>query len=92
MQHSGRHPYKGEYEWNDNFGDIDGWDLQHIRRVDWKWSSLESPKTFPEYTLKLGDTTQSCDAPEVIAWVNEIINIENISAGKLPELPKSKQQ
>jgi hypothetical protein len=23
----------GNYEWRDEFGDVDGWDLQHVRRV-----------------------------------------------------------
>jgi hypothetical protein len=23
----------GDYEWRDDFGDVDGWDIQHVRRV-----------------------------------------------------------
>jgi hypothetical protein len=40
------------YEWRDDFGDVDGWDLQHVRRVRWLWQSLSSPKTFDTYALK----------------------------------------
>jgi hypothetical protein len=25
----------GNYEWSDEFGDVDGWELQHLRRVRW---------------------------------------------------------
>jgi len=38
----------GNYEWNDEFSDIDGWDLQHIRRVRWLWEGKEN---FPTYSL-----------------------------------------
>ncbi len=27
----------GDCCWNDHFGDIDGWDLQFVRRVVWLW-------------------------------------------------------
>src|SRR6266496_91961 len=45
----------GAYEHNEEFGDIDGWNLQHVRRVRWLW---EGQKDFATYDLKWGDTTQ----------------------------------
>lgn len=33
----------GDYEWHQSFGDVDGWDLQHVRRVDWRWIGEEAP-------------------------------------------------
>lgn len=33
----------GDYEWIENFEDVDGWDLQHARRVAWR---LPSDPTF----------------------------------------------
>src|SRR5690554_5438257 len=27
----------GNYEWHECFSDVDGWDLQHVRRVNWIW-------------------------------------------------------
>jgi len=51
----------GDYSWNELFSDVDGWDLQHVRRVKWIWDkSLNGgkPKEFPTNTLKQGDTTQ----------------------------------
>lgn len=65
---------EGIYEWCEAFGDIDGWDLNHVRRVRWLWKTTSgSPQRFPTYTLDLGDTTQlltahwlSCAASTVV--------------------------
>jgi len=59
----------GDYEWLEEFSDIDGWDLLHVRRVKWFW---KGHKSFATYTLKLGDTTQVLDSPEVIDWIASI--------------------
>jgi len=59
----------GHYDWNDAFGDVDGWDLQHVRRVKWLWKYKGTPETFPAYTMKLGDTVQRLDAPLVEDWI-----------------------
>lgn len=48
----------GPYEWHDEFGDIDGWDLQHVRRVRWLWKPEAGPKRFDAYAMNQGDTTQ----------------------------------
>jgi len=34
----------GPYEWCDEFGDIDGWELQHVRRVRWLWKDINNPQ------------------------------------------------
>ena len=60
---------EGDYEWNDGFGDIDGWNIQHVRRVRWYWHSLNAPKTFTTWALKQGDTTQTLTSKEVADWV-----------------------
>jgi len=57
----------GDYQWYDDFGDVDGWHLQFVRRVRWLWRYDSSgarnaePKRFPTYSLKFGDTIQSLD-------------------------------
>ncbi|MCH8077760.1 MAG: hypothetical protein IIC64_18275 [SAR324 cluster bacterium] len=56
----------GEKEWHEEFGDIDGWDLQHIRRVKWVWKYSEDPKRFDTYTLKWGDTVQTMESQPVL--------------------------
>ena len=51
----------GNYTWNELFSDVDGWDLQHVRRVKWIWDKSKiggEPKKFPTHSLKQGDTTQ----------------------------------
>ncbi|GAA4839574.1 hypothetical protein [Algivirga pacifica] len=76
----------GEYEWLECFGDIDGWDLQHVRRVRWLWTGI---KYFETYALKQGDTTQEMTSDVVKAWLKELdIPIEKLNR-KIPELPQA---
>ena len=58
----------GNYEWNEIFSDVDGWDMQHCRRAFWLWKAEgdAKPQIFPVFTLKQGDTTQRLDSQEVI--------------------------
>ena len=63
---------KGDYTWNDCFGDVDGWNLQHVRRVNWYELDSELPKKFPTYTLKQGDTTQTLTSELVIEWIESL--------------------
>nr|PMI52491.1 hypothetical protein BCU42_03315 [Vibrio splendidus] len=68
----------GDYEWSELFDDVDGWDLQHVRRVKWLWKGVESPKVFPTYTLKQGDTTQELSSLVVKEWVSSLnLDFEN---------------
>lgn len=78
----------GDYLWNEEFGDIDGWGLEHVRRVRWLWKYNESPKKFNVYAMKLGDTVQSLDSTDVRDWVASL-SIDN-EALQLPikELPQ----
>lgn len=79
----------GEYQWHDAFGDIDGWDLQHVRRVNWFWKYGKEPKTFPTYELKLGDTTQKLNSNNVLEWIQTLENAEKTIKSNLRELPLS---
>jgi hypothetical protein len=81
----------GPYQWCDEFGDIDGWDLQHIRRVRWLWKGGSSPKKFDAYTLKLGDTTQKLNQGPVVNWLSELTIPEKAYSNPLVELPCSKK-
>lgn len=79
----------GDYQWHDMFGDINGWDLQHVRRVRWLWKEPKEPQRFPLYTMKLGDTTQRLDAPIVREWLKQlqvVLNAEIALVVQLPEL------
>lgn len=62
----------GPYEWSDEFGDVDGWDLQHVRRVRWLWSAQHEPKTLDTYALKQGDTTQKLGDGPVMEWLRDL--------------------
>jgi hypothetical protein len=73
----------GNYVWSDAFGDVDGWDLQHVRRVRWLWIGNEA-KSFGTYALKLGDTTQLLNDGVVREWIS---SLEHNSAGPFPALP-----
>lgn len=62
----------GDYEWLDIFGDVDGWNLQHVRRVKWLWNGLNNPKKFDNYALKQGDTTQKLSSQTVLNWIESL--------------------
>jgi len=72
-----------DYLYSDLFSDVDGWDLQHVRRVKWDWSSLDNPKEFETYEMKQGDTTQLLDSIDITNWINTIPD-KNVY---IPELP-----
>lgn len=77
----------GPYEWSDEFGDVDGWDLQHVRRVRWLWRSTHESKTFDTYALKQGDTTQKLGDGPVREWLRELVVAPKNSAPALATLP-----
>lgn len=77
----------GDYEWNECFSDVDGWDLQHTRRVRWLWNGLDNPKNFRAYSLKLGDTTQILNSGEVKNWIKTLGIDKKHFKKKLVELP-----
>ncbi len=77
----------GPYEWHDEYGDIDGWNLEHVRRVRWLWMNLESPKTFGTYELKLGDTTQKLNDGKVTKWLSSLSVEDSAFSRPLPDLP-----
>lgn len=79
----------GQYEWSDEFGDVDGWDLQHIRRVRWLWHGNESPKTFEAYALKWGDTTQKLNPGPVSEWLSTLVVPDESFSRPLVELPST---
>jgi hypothetical protein len=78
----------GEYEWNDCFRDVDGWDLQHVRRVRWLWNGITSPKEFATYDLKQGDTTQELTGNNVLSWLNDLEIPDDRYKSEITELPK----
>src|SRR5574337_340233 len=80
----------GDYEWNPWFGDVDGWDIQHVRRVHWFWKADREPKRFPTYTLKLGNTTQELTSPAVREWIGSLDVPQSADPALLPTLPRAK--
>jgi len=78
----------GPYEWLDEFGDIDGWDLQHVRRVRWLWMGQSSPKSFDTYALKQGDTTQKLNDGPVTDWLSTLTVDDAALSRPLVELPR----
>ncbi len=78
----------GPYQHNEEFGDVDGWRLQHVRRVQWLW---KGEKQFDSYALKLGDTTQKLSNGAVSDWLSQIdIPSESLSS-PLPLLPSDSE-
>lgn len=78
---------QGGYLWNPVFGDVDGWRIQHVRRVRWHWIASEGkPRLFAGNPMKIG-TTQRLDAPEVLAWMDQLP--EPVTSEPLPPLPSA---
>jgi hypothetical protein len=63
----------GCYEHHEEFNDVDGWDVSHVRRVRWLW---KGSKQFDTYTLRLGDTTQRLNSEVVNSWL-ESLNVSD---------------
>lgn len=67
----------GDYQWSDLFGDVDGWSIQHVRRVKWLWVAPKDsegqylPKDFKANVLKQG-TTLLLDNPKVLQWIDSL--------------------
>lgn len=79
----------GNYEWLECFGDVDGWDIQHVRRVRWLWNGIENPKHFDTYALKQGDTTQEMTSNIVKEWLSELEIPEKNYNREIPSLPEA---
>lgn len=63
----------GPYFFDDNFCDIDGWNLPLARQVSWFWSAGKTPRAFGTYKLKQGDTTQRLKPNgEVWQWLESL--------------------
>lgn len=82
----------GEYQWNNVFKDIDGWNLQHCRRVKWLWKTNGKHKKFNTYSLKQGDTTQELSSDEVKKWIEELTFTDVELNRPLIELPIEPRQ
>jgi hypothetical protein len=75
----------GNMAWYDDFGDVDGWDLQHVRRVRWSWRPDDGPMRFDTYTLKWGDTVQTMTSKVVLDWIRTLPEPTLADLAELPE-------
>ena len=82
----------GDYQYLECFSDIDGWDLQHVRRVRWIWKATNEPLSFNTYTLKQGDTTQQLKqeymTEELKQWLNQLPIDDHFYERELAKLPE----
>lgn len=78
----------GDYEWHPEFGDIDGWFLQHVRRVRWLWRGEPNPMRFDNYALRQGDTTQRLGNGPVLEWLSSLDIPIEMEQQSLPDLPE----
>jgi len=79
-----------QLHWRDDFGDIDGWDLQHVRRVRWLWDGVSAPEVFEPHTLKWGDTVQKMSERAIDAVRKRLSTrlSDDAHRRKLQELPE----
>lgn len=68
---------KDAYGHDDMFGDVDGWDIQHFRRVKWLWdyrkNNSDQAKKFPSGSMGFGYTLQQLKAGIVKNWVYGVL-------------------
>lgn len=76
----------GKYGHSEIFSDVDGWDLQHFRRVRWLWQQSGSAKMFATYTLKFGSSVQYLISPVVRRWLETLEIPSEVFRAPLPEL------
>lgn len=79
----------GSYLYLDAFDDVNGWDLQHARRV--RWYALPSPQSFAG--LAFGASPPRCSRvwnEETLDFAERFVNSEPTywQTAKLPELPR----
>ncbi len=84
--------YDPQHSYSDSFSDVDGWDIQHLRRVNWLWKADGVPKTYDTHTLKFGDTTQRLNLDQESRLFKDIQDVLDkqssiTSAFVLPDLP-----
>jgi hypothetical protein len=83
----------GKYIWSDLFSDVDGWDIQHVRRVKWLWVAPKDsngnyiPRDFASNVLKQG-TTLRLDHQLVLEWI-ESLNLDFDQSYQVPDLPSN---
>lgn len=81
----------GDYLWHEEFGDVAGWSLEHVRRVRWLWKCEGESKRFKPYTLRPGATVQLMDSQSVIDWIASLPVEREALHRPLKELPRASQ-
>jgi len=76
----------GRYGHSEIFSNVQGWDLQHFRRVRWLWHQDGKPKIFPTYTLKFGSSVQYLISPVVREWLESLDIPSEAYSTPLPKL------
>ena len=79
----------GKYDHHEEFNDVDGWEIGHIRRVRWLWNGTEDPERFPAYSMNRGNTTQLLpeNASRVRSWLQSLDVPQESYDRTLMELP-----
>jgi hypothetical protein len=76
------------YAFRPDFGDIDGWDLQHTRRIRWLWhSGAAGPQSFPTYSFSFGQTIKRELQAPVRRWLEGLTITADAYTRPLAPLP-----
>ena len=79
----------GDYEWCEDFNDVDGWSIGHVRRVRWLWNYRKNNQEGEprEFRNLRGDTTKRLISDEVKRWIK--IDVSDASSDhQMRELPQ----
>lgn len=75
----------GEYQWCDEFNDVDGWELGHTRRVCWLWWDAEGHFFYKGALARA--TTRRLVNSYVISWLETLETPDYQASHSLPDLP-----
>jgi len=80
-----------EYQYNELFADVDGWNLSHVHQVNWIWAKPDGTPKFFKDALNFGDTTQKIEpsnkkTKELFDWVNTLPEPDHVEVVPL-QLP-----
>ena len=81
----------GLYHWMDAFGDVDGWDLQHVRRVRWLWRYDQTSDKIPmDFTgANMSGTISRINSKKILERIRNLRFNDSQMNRPLVELPDS---
>lgn len=81
------------YDWCDEFNDVDGWDLGHTRRVRWVWTYKDNNDTAKEFSGRPLARSSTCRVhnPTILNWLKKLDVANHDTDHSYKELPEKQK-